>query len=85
MLPLSLCALVQLVQALIPALSGTWPGCCTYPSLANATSDELQNGLQNGCFTSVDLVNVCCAALNDIELPHVLTEFLGICGKDPRG
>lgn len=32
---------------------------CTYPSLVNATSDELQGGLEKGCFTSANLVEVC--------------------------
>ncbi|KAL5358079.1 amidase signature domain-containing protein [Aspergillus floccosus] len=29
---------------------------CTYPDLLTATGAELQNGLEDGCFTSVDLV-----------------------------
>lgn len=31
---------------------------CTLPALIDATADELQEGLAEGCFTSVDLVNV---------------------------
>lgn len=31
---------------------------CAYPSLLNSTSDQLQDGLGKGCFTSVDLVKV---------------------------
>ena len=31
---------------------------CQIPSLIDATSDELLSGLEKGCFTSVDLVNV---------------------------
>lgn len=34
-------------------------GGCAYPSLINATSDQLQDGLSKGCFTSADLVKVC--------------------------
>ncbi|KAI9375897.1 amidase [Aspergillus egyptiacus] len=30
---------------------------CTYPDLLSATATELQDGLQAGCFSSVDLVN----------------------------
>lgn len=32
---------------------------CSYPSLLNATSDQLQDGLEKECFTSVRLVQVC--------------------------
>lgn len=32
---------------------------CTCPSLINAMSDELQEGLEKGCFTSANLVDVC--------------------------
>lgn len=32
---------------------------CTYPDLISATADELEAGLKGGCFSSVDLVNVC--------------------------
>lgn len=32
---------------------------CSYPSLLNATSDQLQDGLEKGCFTSVRLIQVC--------------------------
>ncbi|KAL1979709.1 hypothetical protein VTN96DRAFT_5269 [Rasamsonia emersonii] len=32
---------------------------CTYPDLISATADELESGLKGGCFSSVDLVNVC--------------------------
>lgn len=31
---------------------------CAYPALINATADQLQQGLVEGCFTSVDLLNV---------------------------
>lgn len=31
---------------------------CNYPSLIDATSDQLQVGLEQECFSSVDLVNV---------------------------
>lgn len=32
---------------------------CEFPALIDATADQLQDGLNTGCFTSVDLVNVC--------------------------
>lgn len=54
---------------------------CTYPSLINATSDQLQHGLSKGCFTSADLVKVC-------FWPYLSDQWLtvlGICGKNPRG
>lgn len=43
--------------------SGSWPNgttdCkCVSPSLIEATTAELQEGLMKGCFSSVDLVNV---------------------------
>jgi len=42
-----------------PACVKAPAGDCTYPSLINATSDQLQDGLSKGCFTSADLVKVC--------------------------
>lgn len=41
---------------------------CTYPDLISATADELEAGLKDGCFSSVDLVNVC----NNISKPRLL-------------
>lgn len=38
--------------------SGPEKSNCTYPSLIEATVDDLEDGLRRGCFTSVDLVNV---------------------------
>ena len=32
---------------------------CSYPSLLNATSDQLQDGLSKGCYTSTKIVKVC--------------------------
>ena len=40
---------------------------CTYPSLINATSDELQQGLKKGCFTSANLVEVCISCPFQLE------------------
>lgn len=52
----------SLVPLLLPGHYGwsksTTGNSCTYPSLGEATSDQLEAGLSNGCFTSVDLVNV---------------------------
>ena len=45
-------------SSLAKGFNGLTPNNCTYPALITATADELQDGLQNGCFTSVDLVNV---------------------------
>lgn len=42
-----------------PTCEKTPAGDCTYPSLINATSDQIQDGLNKGCFTSADLVRVC--------------------------
>lgn len=40
---------------------------CTYPLLIEATADELQDGLQKGCFTSVDLVNAYVARIKEVN------------------
>lgn len=39
-----------------------------YPSLRDATTDTLQEGLESGQFTSVDLVKVCMLYLLDLEI-----------------
>lgn len=41
---------------------------CAYPSLLNATSDQLQDGLGKGCFTSVGLVQVLFRRLVEVLL-----------------
>lgn len=70
------------------------PNNCTYPALIEATADELQDGLQKGCFTSVDLVNVrlssflensrscwCCLLL----VLLIQLRFTGVCGAHQGG
>jgi hypothetical protein len=49
---------------------------CTYPSLTNATIEDLATGLEDGCFTSVDLVKVSSPCYID---PHQINcENIGI-------
>lgn len=38
------------------------PQGCEIPRLIDASAEQLQDGLTKGCFTSVDLVNVCIPA-----------------------
>ncbi|OJJ50797.1 hypothetical protein ASPZODRAFT_21316 [Penicilliopsis zonata CBS 506.65] len=40
---------------------------CSYPSLIEATGEELQKGLEDGCFTSVDLVNAYTARIHEVN------------------
>lgn len=67
-----LCALIHFLHITFGVFGEAWAECldkrdCSYPSLANATADELQNGLQKGCFTSVDMVNVCTSSLKAVD------------------
>ena len=55
---------------------------CTYPSLINATSDELQQGLKKGCFTSANLVEVCISCPFQLE-QNKANAVLGICATNP--
>lgn len=53
--------LVTLVHTPVSILRGAVAeslGECRFPRLVEATVDQLQAGLQKGCFGSVDLVNV---------------------------
>lgn len=40
---------------------------CTYPQLYHATLEDLTDGLESGCFTSVDLVNVYLARIAEVN------------------
>ncbi|KAF2435851.1 amidase [Tothia fuscella] len=42
-------------------------GACAIPSLASANIDDLTTGLQDGCFTSVDLVNRYLARIAEVN------------------
>ncbi|PGH33005.1 hypothetical protein GX50_04220 [[Emmonsia] crescens] len=49
---------------------------CDFPSLIDATSDQLQVGLAKGCYSSVDLVNVYIARIADVNSTlQVVTEL----------
>ncbi|KAL4754334.1 hypothetical protein BDW72DRAFT_166678 [Aspergillus terricola var. indicus] len=43
------------------------PLVCTFPSLINATQNELQTGLRLGCFTSTDLVKAYTARIREVN------------------
>lgn len=65
-----------------PACEKAPAGDCTYPSLINATSDQLQDGLSKGCFTSADLVKVCFRLHTQRGIANCV---IGVRGKNPRG
>lgn len=65
-----------------PACEKAPVGDCTYPSLINATSDQLQDGLSKGCFTSADLVKVCFRPLLQLDMANCA---IGVRRKNPRG
>ncbi|KAL2010788.1 hypothetical protein VTN00DRAFT_3506 [Thermoascus crustaceus] len=49
---------------------------CTYPPLISATSEKLEAGLKDGCFTSVDLVNAYVARIKEVNSTlHMVTEI----------
>ncbi|KAF7183023.1 hypothetical protein CNMCM7691_002767 [Aspergillus felis] len=52
-------------------------GCqCVFPSLIEATTAELQEGLTNGCFSSVDLVNAYVTRINEVNSTlHMVLEI----------
>jgi hypothetical protein len=68
---LLLAILFWLIYHAIPAFA--WNASCNYPLLAEATLEELNDGLENGCFTSVDLVKVFRNLLISIFGDYVLT------------
>ncbi|KAF9894760.1 hypothetical protein FE257_006650 [Aspergillus nanangensis] len=49
---------------------------CSYPALINATADQLRDGLDKGCFTSVDLVNVYTSRIHEVNSTlHMVLEI----------
>ncbi|KMU91575.1 glutamyl-tRNA(Gln) amidotransferase subunit A [Coccidioides immitis H538.4] len=49
---------------------------CKYPSLIDATAEELQDGLSRKCFTSVDLVNAYSMRIKEVnDTLHVVSEL----------
>jgi amidase len=62
------CRLIAFLPQLVTIVAGQYsqPNSA-FPSLLDATTDELAAGLQNGSFSSVDLVNVsfeqCCLGI----------------------
>ncbi|KAH3160876.1 hypothetical protein KXV34_006466 [Aspergillus fumigatus] len=47
--------------------NGTAARQCVFPSLIEATTAELQEGLTKGCFSSVDLVNAYVTRINEVN------------------
>ncbi|KAL1953717.1 hypothetical protein VTO42DRAFT_2352 [Malbranchea cinnamomea] len=74
-----LCAAVSLTAflALAPStLAGPWKPWCRYPSLTDANADQLQCGLQRGCFSSLDLVNAYIQRIAEVNSTlHVVAEL----------
>lgn len=67
-------AKVFLAFAPLPSVYAQYNGTVSFPSLLDATADELATGLDTGAFTSLDLVQVsspgltCCVSLSDLML-----------------
>lgn len=58
----------------LPSVYAQYNGTAGFPSLLDATADDLAAGLNAGAFTSLDLVQVsfreltCCSSLPDLML-----------------
>lgn len=71
-----LCLLSLLFYGAIGAQSTCNSTSSKYPILIDATTESLETGLENGLFTSVDLVNAYVARILEVNATlHVVTEL----------